>query len=81
MTYQVYILYSHKWRRHYVGYSNDISRRLEQHNAGLNTSTRNGTPWILFWQSNEMHKKEALQLERKIKKRGVTRFLKDQIQH
>jgi len=81
MTYQVYILYSEQRQRHYIGCSNNLSRRLAQHNAGLNTSTRHGVPWSLLWHSHAMDKTDALKLERKIKKRGAARFLEDQIRN
>ncbi len=39
--YSVYILYSEKCGRFYVGYSADVSARLERHNAGKVAATRN----------------------------------------
>jgi putative endonuclease len=47
------------------------------HNKGLNTSTKNGIPWIFVWKSDPLSKKEALALEHKIKGRGAKRFLED----
>ena len=40
----VYILQSKKNGRFYIGSTNDINRRLEQHNKGLVISTKNITP-------------------------------------
>jgi len=73
----VYIIQSNSSKRYYTGVSNDLMRRLEQHNQGENISTKNRGPWFLVWQSILMSKSEALQLERKIKKRGASRFLSD----
>ena len=41
----------------------------------MNTSTRNGIPWIRVWLSEPLSKAEALLLEKKIKKRGAGRFI------
>ncbi|MGZ8517882.1 MAG: GIY-YIG nuclease family protein, partial [Chitinophagaceae bacterium] len=35
--YFVYILYSEKCNRYYIGYSADVFARLERHNAGMVT--------------------------------------------
>ena len=43
----VYILYSEKCRRHYIGYSENVHARLERHNEGLVIATRNCRPYIL----------------------------------
>ncbi len=73
----VYILKSEKHGRFYTGMSADIDGRLITHNLGLVKSTKNGTPWVNRWSSQVMTKKQALTLERKIKKRGAARFLED----
>ena len=41
----VYILYSAKGDRYYIGSTNDITYRLHQHNAGWVDSTKNFMPW------------------------------------
>jgi len=56
--------------------TSDFEQRLISHNLGLNTSTKNGVPWIKVWLSNSFElKHNALVFERKIKKRGAQRFL------
>jgi putative endonuclease len=45
--YHVYVLASEKTGRFYVGSTEDVERRLFQHNAGYPTSTRHGVPWRL----------------------------------
>ncbi len=77
--YSVYILQSKKHGRYYVGMSGEPETRLYFHNQGLNTSTRSGVPWIKVWQSEAKSKLEALQFEKKIKKRGAGRFLEENI--
>jgi putative endonuclease len=43
--YFVYILYSEKCDRHYIGYCADLSARLQRHNDGMVTATRNCRPY------------------------------------
>jgi hypothetical protein len=45
--YDVYIPVSRKIGRFYVGSTDDVERRLFQHNAGYSKSTRHGVPWRL----------------------------------
>jgi putative endonuclease len=47
MSYFVYILYSAKCNRYYIGYSSDVQERLARHNAGFVTATRNCRPYVL----------------------------------
>lgn len=44
----VYILKSHKDGRLYVGYTNNLKRRLSQHSKGEVTSTKNRRPFELI---------------------------------
>ena len=74
----VYILYSEKRSRYYVGETANIDKRLERHNQGRVPSTRYGLPWELVLQIEVASKTEALLLERKIKKRGAKRYIDDQ---
>ena len=73
----VYILYSQKSSRYYVGQTADIQKRLERHNRGLVNSIMFGKPWELILSLEVSNRKEAILLERKIKKRGAKRYLDD----
>jgi putative endonuclease len=75
----VYILYSEKRSRYYVGQSSDVNKRLERHNQGIVLSTKSGTPWKLVLQIEVLSRSEAMILERKIKKRGAKRFIDSQL--
>ncbi|MBI4466640.1 MAG: GIY-YIG nuclease family protein [Acidobacteria bacterium] len=41
----VYVLHSEKTGRRYVGSSNDLLARFEQHNRGQVCATKGGRPW------------------------------------
>jgi len=73
----VYILFSEKRSRYYVGQTTDIKKRLERHNQGNVPSTKYGLPWKLVLQIQVTSKKESLILERRIKKRGAKQFIDD----
>ena len=45
--YYVYFLQSLKDSSYYMGVSNNVNKRLGEHNAGLSRSTAPKRPWIL----------------------------------
>ncbi|RTE52571.1 GIY-YIG nuclease family protein, partial [Arenibacter aquaticus] len=73
----VYILYSEKRSRYYVGQTTDIIKRLKRRNLGIVPSTKSGTPWKLVLQLEVLSRSEAVILERRIKNRGAKRFIDD----
>ncbi|MEC3908225.1 GIY-YIG nuclease family protein [Tamlana sp. 2201CG12-4] len=75
MKFEVYILFSSSLNRYYVGHTNNFEKRLSTHNSGGKKYTSKGRPWILVKKYICITRSEAMQLERKIKKRGIKRFL------
>ena len=75
----VYILYSESISKYYVGFTKDVNERLRKHNAQHKGFTSKGQPWILIKSYQVKDKAEAILLERKIKKRGVRRFLDEKL--
>ncbi|WP_366141015.1 GIY-YIG nuclease family protein [Seonamhaeicola sp.] len=73
----VYILFSEKLGRYYVDHTMDIEKRLEVHNQGGKKYTTKGIPWELIKTYLCSNRSEAVQLERKIKKRGIKRYLEE----
>lgn len=66
----VYILYSKKIDRYYVGYSENPELRLAQkHNMGKVKATKNGAPYILLKKKSFLLEIDAIREERRIKKR------------
>jgi len=76
----VYILESQKNGRYYVGSTEDIDRRLRQHNAGSVLSTRNARPWILMVFVNCVNLTDARSSEYRLKKYKRKDILKKVIQ-
>ena len=75
--YFIYILYSENSDKYYVGHSNDVQRRLEEHNTNTRmTYTHKFGPWKLmkYYQVNE-NRGDALRLERHIKKQKSRKII------
>ena len=79
MSYWVYILQSESSGRYYCGSSSDVQRRLRQHNDPnyqlSKTTKRFPGPWSLVWSQECSTRSDAMSLEKRIKKRGIGRFL------
>jgi putative endonuclease len=63
----VYILYSRKLDRFYVGESDDPARRLQHHRDGHQRYTRRATDWVLVCCLPTSSRRDALGIEQKIK--------------
>ena len=77
MNFRVYILWSESLQKFYVGSTNDLIDRLYRHNAGYEKYTSKGKPWKLIHEITCIDRKEAFNLEMKIKSRGIKRYLDD----
>ena len=65
--YFVYVLWSQKLRKRYVGSSDDSESRLGEHNRGSNKFTKGGIPWIKIYQEEFQTKTEAIKREKFLK--------------
>lgn len=61
--YYVYILKSKKNNKLYKGYTNDLKRRIKEHNCGKNSFARDNGPWILIYYEAFISKEDAMQEE------------------
>ena len=77
----MYILYSQKDKRLYVGCASDLEKRLLRHNAGHIQATKRRRPLVLIHSVNYRNKSEAFKRERFLKSlwggREKKRILKD----
>jgi putative endonuclease len=64
--YIVYILRNKLNNRYYIGSTNNLSRRLEEHNRGQSQSTRNGI-WEVIYTEELITYSEAVRREKQIK--------------
>jgi len=63
----VYILWSEHIQRYYIGVTENLERRVREHNQGISKYTKRGVPWELVWSTQKANKSEAVLLERKLK--------------
>jgi putative endonuclease len=71
----VYVIYSKKLDRYYVGYCEDFETRLIQHNSGVSTFTAKATDWQLVYQEKFETRKEGAAREREIKKKKSRKYI------
>jgi len=74
----VYVLYSDKLNKRYIGSTRDLNNRLKEHNTGKSKSTKAGIPWKLIYQEYYQSNQDARRREL-ILKSGVGRKFLDQI--
>jgi len=79
--YYVYVLLSNKDNNFYIGFTENIKQRLDEHNAGKNRSTRLRRPFKLIYCEEHTSKFDALRREGYFKtnkgKTTLKRILKD----
>ena len=71
----VYILYSKRLDKYYVGACTDLERRLYEHNIGHSKFTATGIPWKLVYQETFEDLKSAKARELKIKKMKSRKYI------
>jgi len=75
----VYILYSQKLKKYYIGSTNDIQRRLYEHNIGHSVYTKNGVPWEIVLSKEFDSLQSARSEERRLKKCKNQKYLETYI--
>lgn len=79
----VYLLHSLKNGQLYVGFTNDLKKRVTEHNKGQNRSTRPYTPWELIYYESHRSEKDARRREKYFKtsagKSSLKRMLREQL--
>ena len=76
----VYIIKSEKTRKYYVGSTNNLNKRIEEHNTGKSKYTSRGIPWDLIYYEIYLTRTLAMKKEKEIKSRGIKRYLEDQVE-
>ena len=75
--YYVYLLLSQKDKRTYLGSTDNLARRLNEHNTGKSISTKARVPFKLIYQEEHGSLKEARTREKYLKSRSGRRELKN----
>ena len=71
----VYIIYSKKIDRYYIGHTDDLKWRMERHNSGWGKYTKRGIPWELKYYEQYKTKSEAIKREKEIKKKKSRKYI------
>jgi putative endonuclease len=75
----MYIIYSERLNKYYVGACKDIKRRLYEHNIGHSKFTSLGIPWILVYYEHFENLKTAKKRETQIKKKKSRKVIEELI--
>ncbi len=68
MSFFVYMLKSTTINRTYVGYTNNIKKRLYLHNSNKGAKSTKGNKWILIYKRKFLNKSDAMTFEYQLKK-------------
>ena len=71
MTYYVYMLKSinnNKSNKSYVGYTRNVSERINKHNSNKGAKSTKGYKWVLIYKRYFKDKSKAMSYEYKLKK-------------
>ncbi len=77
MNYCVYILFSVKLGKYYIGQTEALSERLTLHNNKEfpHSSTKAGVPWIVFFNIECQSRKQAVKIEVHIKRMKSSKYV------
>ena len=75
-----YVLQSKKDNNWYTGYTDDLRKRIVQHNEGTNRSTKGGVPWALIYYEYCLNQRDARAREKYLKSGMGKRYLKNRLQ-
>ena len=78
--YYVYVLQSEKDLNFYIGIASDIKKRLEDHNSGEVSTTRNRRPLKLVYWEGCLNNKDAAKREKYLKTTWGKRYIKSRLE-
>ncbi len=76
MKYWVYILKSLNYDKTYVGFTNNLERRLNEHNSGKTIFTNKYKPWKIVYKEEALDRITARKREKYFKSSAARRKLK-----
>ncbi|WP_163326111.1 GIY-YIG nuclease family protein [Draconibacterium mangrovi] len=75
MAYYMYILQSEKNGKYYIGSTQNVEERLQQHNWSRTPSTKSGIPWKLVYSEEFEERPSATQREYEIKQKKSRKYI------
>jgi len=79
VMYYVYIVQSRKNGKWYTGNTNNLRKRLSQHNKGESTWTKVGIPWEIIYYEACSNVEDARSREKYLKSGMGKRYLKNRL--
>lgn len=77
--YFTYVLKSLKERKYYTGHTDNLEKRLHEHNSGKNYYTRRFAPWEIIYQEEQVDLLNSVKREKYFKSAAGRRWLKKQV--
>ena len=71
----VYIIFSKKLNRYYIGYTENVETRLFQHNQGISSYTSKANDWITSYTEMYPNRIEAHKRELEIKGKKSRKYI------
>ena len=81
MAYYVYVLKSKKDHGFYVGYTADLKKRVESHNNGQVSSTKDRRPLELVYYEASLNREDALHREKYLKTSYGKRYIRNRLKN
>lgn len=72
-----YILFSSTTKKYYCGSTDNLERRINQHNSGYSKSTKGGVPWELKYFEEFTGRADAVRRENEIKKKKSKKYIEE----
>ncbi len=63
----VYVLWSEKLQKRYVGFTADLIKRVAEHNSGKSPFTKSAIPWEIIYSENYTTGSDARRREKFLK--------------
>jgi putative endonuclease len=79
--YYIYVLKSGKDNNFYTGYTNNVNKRVKQHNVGEVQSTKYRLPLTLIYWEGCLNQKDALRREKYLKTAWGKRYIKNRLKN
>ncbi len=75
-----YVMLSERDNKLYIGFTNDLEKRVEEHHKGVVASTANRRPLKLIYYEACLNEEDALKREKYFKTGFGRRFLKNRLE-
>jgi putative endonuclease len=75
MKFYVYIIYSEKLNKFYIGYTSDLQKRLVDHNSGISAFTAKANDWILKYNEVFDSRETAMKREKELKNKKSRKYI------